>query len=130
MASQVIDKGRIVAAVDKYAEKQNGQPVLDHNNNQKFKNKWMAIGEATKWRNDDGSEYTTEKIYLKPVSVSGAYFEQRTFWDSQDAQNSNQNTGQSQGGFQQNQGGFQQNNNNQSGFAPQNHPNQGGYNQQ
>lgn len=103
MASQVIDKGRIVAAVDKYPEKQNGQPVLDQYNNPKFKNKWMAIGEATKWRNDDGSEHTTEKIYLKPVNVNGAYFEQRTFWDSQDNQNrqSQQQSTQQQVGFQQ-----------------------------
>jgi hypothetical protein len=112
MTSQVIDKGRIVAAVDKYQERQNGQPVLDQNNNPKFKNKWMAIGEATKWRNDDGSEHVTEKVYLTPVNVQGAYFEQRTFWDSQDTnKQAPPNQGQQQGGFAnqgQQQGGYGQ----------------------
>ena len=94
--AQVVDKGRIVAAVDKYQEKVNGQVQLDNNGNPKMKNKWMAIGEATKWRNDDGTTYVSEKIYLKPVSVQGAYFEQRTFWDSE-----NQQALPQQGGFNQ-----------------------------
>ncbi|MDO6426209.1 hypothetical protein Q4489_04255 [Thalassotalea sp. 1_MG-2023] len=102
--AQVIDKGRIVAAVDQYPEKQNGQVVMIHGTNQpKMKNKWMAIGEATKWKYPDGSTGTTEKIYLKPVNVNGAYFEQRTFWDSQ-----NQQQPQQQGYQQPQQQGYQQ----------------------
>ncbi len=80
---QVIDKGRIVAAVDKYQDKENGQPVFNQDNTPKMKNKWMAIGEATKWRNDDGSESTTRKIYLTPVSIQGSFYEEKTFWDSE-----------------------------------------------
>ena len=108
MASQVIDKGRIVAAVDKYPEKVNGQPVLDNFNQPKFKNKWMAIGESTKWRNEDGSEHVTEKIYLQPVNVNGPYFEQRTFWDSQSTQATAQQNAHQQQAAQQQSGGFQQ----------------------
>lgn len=104
--ARVIDKGRIVAAVDQYPEKQNGQVVMIQGTNQpKMKNKWMAIGEATKWQYPDGSTGTTEKIYLKPVSVNGAYFEQRTFWDSE----SQQQVPAQQGGYQhQQQGAYQQ----------------------
>lgn len=68
---QVIDRGNITVVVDKYPEKINGQVVLvpGPNNQQvpKMKNKYMSIGEATKWRQPDGSESTTEKIYLQPV---------------------------------------------------------------
>lgn len=84
--SQVIDKGRIVAVVDKYPEKLNGQPVLNQYNQPKMKNKWMAIGEATKFRHSDGSISEQRKIYLQPVSVLDSYFEEKTFWDSEQQQ--------------------------------------------
>lgn len=84
--SQVIDKGRIVAVVDKYPEKLNGQPVLNQYNQPKMKNKWMAIGEATKFSHSDGSISEQRKIYLQPVSVLDSYFEEKTFWDSEQQQ--------------------------------------------
>jgi len=107
---QVIDKGRIVAAVDKFQAKENGQFLFNQDNSPKMKNKWMAIGEATKWKNDDQSVSVTEKIYLRPVNVQGSYYETRTFWDSD---NTNQQPSQHQGAQQQSQ---QQT----GGFAPQN----------
>lgn len=117
MSSQVIDKGRIVVAVDQFPEKQNGQVVMVQGTNQpKMKNKWMAVGEATKWQHQDGGVSETRKIYLQPVSVNGAYYEERTFWDSESQQGqapqaqSNQNH--QNGGFNQNQGqqgGYQTN---------------------
>ncbi|UUO22850.1 hypothetical protein FGD67_06350 [Colwellia sp. M166] len=93
--SQVIDKGRVVAAVDKFPETINGQPVfIPGTQTPKLKNKWMAIGEATKWQHPDGNISIREKIYLKPVNCQNTYFEQKTFWDSE----SNQN-GQGQGSY-------------------------------
>lgn len=108
--AQLIDKGRVVAGVDKYQEKLNGQSVLDQNGQPKYKTKWMAVGECTKWQGDDGSVYESEKIYLQPVSVNGQYFEQRKFWDSE----SNQNQAAPQQSPQQN------------GYQNQ-HPQQGNY---
>jgi hypothetical protein len=107
--SQVIDKGRIVVAVDQYPEKINGQAVfIQGTQTPKMKNKWMAVGEATKWRHGDGSVSTNEKIYLKPVNCQGAFYEQKTFWDSEQQQQAPQQ----QGGFQQQapqqQGSYQQ----------------------
>jgi len=104
--AQVIDKGRIVAAVDQYPVKENGQPQFNQDGSPKMKNKWMAIGEATKWQNDDGSVSETRKVYLQPVSVGGNYFEERTFWDSENAQVQQQAPQQQQGGWNQQPGGF------------------------
>ncbi len=106
MSSQVIDKGRIVVAVDKFQEKVNGQVVMvQGTNQQKMKNKWMAVGEATKWQHQDGGISETRKIYLQPVSVNGAFYEEKTFWDSE----SNQTATQQNVGFQgQQQTGHQQ----------------------
>ena len=89
---QVIDKGRIVAAVDKFQskDKATGQLLLNNDNTPKMQNKWMAIGEVTKWSNDDGSESVTTRIYLTPVNPAGNYFEQKTFWDSESTNNTNQ----------------------------------------
>jgi len=86
---QVIDKGRIVAAVDKFQskDKATGQLLLNNDNTPKMQNKWMAIGEVTKWSNDDGSESVTTRIYLTPVNPAGNYFEQKTFWDSESTNN-------------------------------------------
>ena len=86
---QVIDKGRIVAAVDKYQDKDktSGQLLLNNDGSAKMKNKWMAIGEVTKWSNDDGSESVTTRIYLQPINVMGVFYEQKTFWDSESTNN-------------------------------------------
>jgi len=105
--SNVIDKGRIVAAVDQYPEKVNGQVVMIQGSNQpKMKNKWMAIGEATKWQHQDGSISESRKVYLQPVSTKGAFFEEKTFWDSeqqnqQQQQQAPQQMPQQQNGYQQ-----------------------------
>ena len=102
--AQVIDKGRIVAAVDQYPVKENGQPQFHQDGSPKMKNKWMAIGEATKWQNNDGSVSETRKVYLQPVSVGGNYFEERTFWDGENTQAQQQAPQQQQ----QQQGGWNQ----------------------
>ncbi len=83
---QILDKGRIVVSVDKYQDKQNGQLQTNQDGSPKMKNKWMAIGEATKWSNDDGTETETRKVYLTPVNVQGAFYEEKTFWDSENPQ--------------------------------------------
>ena len=110
MSSQVIDKGRIVVAVDQFPEKVNGQVVMIQGSNQpKMKNKWMAVGEATKWQHQDGGISETRKIYLQPVSVNGPFYEEKTFWDSESNQNqAPQQTGGYQGQHQshQQQGGY------------------------
>lgn len=110
--AQIIDRGRIVAVVDKYPEKVNGQVVMNQYNQPKMKNKWMAIGEATKFRQSDGSISEQRKIYLQPVSVLDSHFEEKTFWDSENQQ---------QSGFNQSQNQSQ----NQNGFAPQQQANNG-----
>lgn len=93
--SQLIDKGRVVVAVDKYPETNNGQPVfIPGTQMPKLKNKWMTIGEATKWQHPEGNITVSEKIYLQPVNCQNAYFEQKTFWDSESQQN-----GQGQGNY-------------------------------
>jgi hypothetical protein len=107
MSSQVIDKGRIVVAVDQFPEKVNGQVVMVQGTNQpKMKNKWMAVGEVTKWQHQDGGISETRKIYLQPVSVSGAFYEEKTFWDSES--NQNQAAPQQTGGYQGQHQGHQQ----------------------
>lgn len=89
--SQVIDKGRIVIAVDQYPERVNGQVVfIQGTQTPKMKNKWMAIGEATKWQHADSSVSITERVYLQPVSCQGAFYEQKTFWDSEQQQHAPQ----------------------------------------
>lgn len=111
MSSQVIDKGRIVVAVDQFPEKVNGQVVMVQGTNQpKMKNKWMQVGEATKWQHQDGGISETRKIYLQPVSVNGTFYEEKTFWDSESNQNqpAPQNHQQQQGqGYQNHQQGQQ-----------------------
>ena len=95
---QVIDRGNITVVVDRYPERVNGQVVLiPGTQNPKMKPKYMTIGEATKWLQPDGSESTTEKIYLQPVVCLGTHYEQKTFWDSQRQQPAAQQTG----GYQQ-----------------------------
>lgn len=95
--TQVIDKGRIVAAVEKYPVKENGQVVtIPGTMTPKTKNKWMAVGEATKFQHSDGSISEVRKIYLQPVAVMNNFYEEKTFWDSESQQN-----GQQQGGYQQ-----------------------------
>lgn len=107
--AQLVDKGRIVAGVEKYQSKTNGQPDVDQYGNPKMKTKWMTIGECIKWQGDDGSVYDSEKIYLQPVNVSGNYYETRKFWDSESAQGK-QAPQQQQGGYQnQPQQGYQNN---------------------
>lgn len=103
--AQVIDKGRIVAAVDKYPVKENGQVVME-NGQPKLKNKWMAIGEATKWQNNDGSVSETRRIYLQPISVKDGFFEERTFWDSESTQQAPQQQQQQPQQQYQQPGGF------------------------
>lgn len=117
MTSQVIDRGNIMIAVDQYPEKVNGQAQLNQDGSPKMKNKWMKIGEETKWRHDDGRISTNQKIYLRPL-VQGKYQEQVTWWESEKQDNQNQQQSgfnqapAQQGGFnQQGQGGFNQNNN-------------------
>ena len=85
--TQVIDKGRIVVAVEQYPEKVNGQVVFVPNTQiPKMKNKWMAVGEATKFRHSDGRISESRKIYLQPVAVLNAFYEEKTFWDSENQQ--------------------------------------------
>ncbi len=108
--TQVIDKGRIVAAVEKYPVKENGQLVMiPGTQTPKTRNKWMAIGEATKFRHSDGSISESRKIYLQPVAVMNNFYEENTFWDSDNQQ---QQPAPQQGSYQQQapqqQGGFQQ----------------------
>lgn len=108
--AQLIDKGRIVASVEKYQSKTNGQPDVDQYGNPKMKDKWMAIGECTKWQGDDGSVFDREKVYLQPVNVNGSFFETRKFWDSennnQQPQQGYQGQPQQQQYQQQPQGGY------------------------
>jgi hypothetical protein len=110
--TQVIDKGRIVVGVEKYPVKENGQLVMiPGTQTPKTKNKWMAVGEATKFRHSDGSISESRKIYLQPVVVMNNFFEEKTFWDSESQQNAGQQPQQT-GGFNQQQapqqGGFRQ----------------------
>ena len=96
--TQVIDKGRIVVSVEKFAVKENGQVVMVPGTQiPKTKNKWMAVGEATKFQHSDGSISEVRKIYLQPVVVMNNFFEEKTFWDSE----SQQNAPQPQGGYPQ-----------------------------
>ena len=107
--TQVIDKGRIVCAVEKYPVKENGQVVtIPGTMTPKTKNKWMAIGEATKFKHADGRISEQRKIYLQPVAVMNNFYEENTFWDSENQQNQSQ--GQPQGGYHQSQqqGGYRQ----------------------
>tara|TARA_R110000772_G_C13310322_1_gene440466 strand:+ start:44384 stop:44758 length:375 start_codon:yes stop_codon:yes gene_type:complete len=80
MSNQPIDKGRIMAAVDYYQAKENGNLLFNPDNSPKMKPKWWPIGECTKWVGDNG-EYITRTIYCEP-RVFGRY-EQREYWDSE-----------------------------------------------
>ena len=97
--NQPLDKGRIMAAVEYYQAKENGQPLVNQDGSPKMKPKWWPIGEATKWQGDKGP-YTKEKIYCQPLA-SGPY-EQRTFWDSESQNNQQAPTaGMQHTGYQQ-----------------------------
>jgi hypothetical protein len=91
--NQPLDKGRLVAVVDQYQARENGQALVNQDGSPKMKNKYMAIGEATKWPDDQGGDYTTIKQFLNPPALP---CETRIFWDSQDQQKT-------QGGGQQQQ---------------------------
>jgi len=120
MTSQVIDRGNVMVVVDQYPEKVNGVVQTNPDGSQKMKNKWMKVGEETKWRHDDGRESTERKIYLQPVCFLHMCQKQVTWWESE-KQDSNQQQVPQQGfqqqsapqgnGFQQqSHGGFQNNN--------------------
>ena len=101
MSNQPLDKGRLVAVVEKYPSR----TEFDQNNQPKMKNKYMAIGEVTRWPNDQGGHYDTIKQYLNPPHLP---CETRIFWDSES--NNNQAAPQQQApqqGYQQPQGGYQ-----------------------
>lgn len=84
---QVIDRGAIMAAVDQYPSKdQSGNPEFNTDGSPKMRNKWMKIGESTKWQNDDGTTSVNEKVYLTPVNLNAPYYETKTFWDSEKQQ--------------------------------------------
>jgi hypothetical protein len=95
--NQPLDKGRLVAVVDQYQARENGQLLYNQDSSPKMKNKYMAIGEVTKWPDDQGGDYTTIKQFLNPPTLP---CETRIFWDSQDQQQT-QGRGQQQGGGQQ-----------------------------
>lgn len=114
--NQPIDKGRIMAAVEYYQAKENGQLLFNQDNSPKMKPKWWPIGEATKWQGE-GGVYTKEKVFCQPM-LSGPY-EQRIFWDSENQNNSQAPIS------SMNQGGYQQ----APQQAPQQPPQQRGYNQ-
>ena len=80
--SDVVDRGRVCVVVDKYPKRENGQDVYE-NGAQVMKNKYMAIGECTKWRDNTGRENVTRKIMLNPPSLP---CEQYEFWDSESKQ--------------------------------------------
>jgi len=106
--SQLLDKGRIVAAVSEYQAKENGQPLVNQDGSPKMKSKWMAIGELTKWQGDNG-EFVKREVFLQPL-VSGSY-ETREYWDSENNQQQN-NQGYQQNSQQQPQQNYQQQPNN------------------
>jgi len=94
--SQLLDKGRIVAAVSEYPAKENGQPLFNQDGSPKMKSKWMAIGELTKWQGDNG-EYVKREVFLQPL-IGGSY-ETREYWDSEN--NNQQQNNQQQAPQQQ-----------------------------
>lgn len=83
MNNQPLDKGRLVAVVDYYPVK--GETNQD--GSQKMKPKYMAIGEVTKWPNDQGGSYTQIDQYLNPPSLPA---KTRIFWDSENPNNQQQ----------------------------------------
>jgi len=106
MSNQPLDRGRICVSVDRFAKKENGQNVVDQAGNQVFKNKFMQIGEATKWQRDNGSIQVQQKIYLR--LLTNEVHEQLIFWDSEKNQtNVSQAQQNQQANFAQNQQGYQ-----------------------
>lgn len=95
MNNQPLDKGRLMAVVDTYQSKE-----LDQNGQPKVKNKYMAIGELTRWPSDNGGSYVSVTQYLSPPKLP---CELKEFWDSEQQQNQNQSNQQS--GYQNQQGG-------------------------
>ncbi len=106
MSNKPLEKGRICVSVERFPKKENGQNVLDQAGNQVFGNKYMQIGEATKWQRDNGSVQVSEKIYLRTLT-DGPY-EQVTFWDSEKTQNQQQGFSQGAAPQQQQQQNYQQ----------------------
>jgi hypothetical protein len=88
MSNQPLDKGRYVAVVEQYQSRE-----LDQGGQPKMKNKYLTIGEATKWPGQNGSpDYVSIKQYLNPPKLP---CETKIFWDSeqQDQQQAPQQPG-------------------------------------
>lgn len=76
-----IDKGRIVAEVDEYPDRDtDGKQKFNVDGSPKMKKKFWPIGECLKWQGDNG-EFVTRTIFCQPCG-SGK-FEQREYWDSE-----------------------------------------------
>jgi hypothetical protein len=122
-ANRPLDKGFIKVIVDQFPKKINGQLVLQQGtNNPVMQNKYVAIGEVTRWPADNNSYYDSVEFYpgftVLDINRNG-----RIFWDSQ-----NNNTNQAAPMNQAQTGGYNQQAPRQT-VGHNQRPQSGGYNQ-
>lgn len=92
-----LDKGFIKVVVDQFVKKVNGQTVLHQGTtNPVMSNKYVTIGEVTRWPSEQGGSYDNVEFY-PGFTILDLNKHGRIFWDSQ-SQNQNQQPPQ---GYQQ-----------------------------
>ncbi|WP_337843553.1 hypothetical protein [Rheinheimera sp.] len=101
-----LDKGLLRVVIGQYPKKENGQQVYN-GNKPVMANKYMTIGEVTRWPGENGGSYDSVEFY-PGFTILDTNKEGRIFWDSQNQQGGYQAP--AQGGYQQAapQGGYQQ----------------------
>lgn len=98
-----LDKGLLRVVIGQYPKKEHGQQVYSANK-PVMANKYMTIGEVTRWPSENGGYYDSVELY-PGFTILDTNKEGRIFWESQNQQNQ----AAPQGGYQQAapQGGYQ-----------------------
>lgn len=85
-SNQPIDKGYLKVVIGQYHKKQNGQLLYKQGTNEPvLGNKYMTIGEVTRWPSQGGGHYDDLELY-PGFTVLEINKKARIFWDSQNQQ--------------------------------------------
>ena len=85
-STQPIDKGYLIVVIGQFHKKQNGQALYKPGTNEPvLSNKYMAIGEITRWPNQEGGYYDDIEFY-PGVMILETNRKARIFWNSQNQQ--------------------------------------------
>lgn len=79
-----LDKGLLRVVIGQYPKKENGQQVYN-GNKPVMANKYMTIGEVTRWPGENGGSYDSVELY-PGFTILDSNKEGRIFWESQNQQ--------------------------------------------